>query len=232
MLMHMESSLAVATAVERTLEQFKSGGRSIRMETFGGSKTAPSILVLHGATGVEFANRFIAELAQAFAAQGFVVHLVHYFDRTGSVYADDATIKASSDQWLETVHDAVSHVRQKRPQARVGMFGFSLGGYLAAAEAVHNEAVACAVILSGGLDEASVRRVRHAPPMLILHGDADSRVPIQEARRLEVALKKAGRAPEFHVYPGEGHIMNMMQYADVVKRGAAFFLAKLTGPPP
>ena len=65
----------------RFLETFESGGKEIRIETFTDTafRDAPSIIVLHGATGVEFANRFIANLAQSFAGQGFVVHLVHYF---------------------------------------------------------------------------------------------------------------------------------------------------------
>jgi dienelactone hydrolase len=208
----------------RALERFESGGKSIRMETFVGAdaKDAPSVIVLHGSTGVEFANRFIANLAQSFAAQGFVVHLVHYFDRTGDRYADDRAIKASSSAWLETVHDAVTFVRTKRPEAAIGMFGYSLGGYLAAAETVGHSEISAAVILSGGLDEASAKTGRHAPPVLILHGSADTRVPVSESRRLEETLSRLGHRAEVHLYPGEGHIMSLPAYADVVTRGSEF----------
>ena len=216
----------------RSLERFESGGKEIRIETFTDTafRDAPSIIVLHGATGVEFANRFIANLARSFAGQGFVVHLVHYFDRTGARYADDATIKRSSGDWLQTVHDAVSFVQRKRPRAAVGLFGYSLGGYLAAAEAVASEEINAAVILAGGLDEASARAARRGPPFLILHGAADNRVPVSEARRLEATLKRMGHPPEVYIYPGEGHIMSLPTYADVVQRSVQFLRAQFGKP--
>lgn len=214
----------------RSLDHFESGGKQVRVETFAAPKhaNAPSVIVLHGATGVEFANRFIAGLAASIAEEGFVVHLVHYFDRTGARYADDATIKSSSDHWLATVHDAVTFVRGKRPAVKIGVFGYSLGGYLAAAETVGHREIAAAVILAGGLDEGSARIARHAAPVLILHGAADRRVPISEARRLEKVLRHLGNTPEFHVYPGEGHIMSLAAYADVLQRSVDFFRVHLS----
>jgi carboxymethylenebutenolidase len=222
-------SLARAADPLSPLESFESGGKKIRVETFFGpsGEAAPSIVVLHGSTGVEFANRFIAGVAQNFAARGFVVHLVHYFDRTQTRYADDATIKLSSAAWLQTVHDAVKFVRGKRPKAAIGIFGYSLGGYLAAAEMVTDDEISAAVILSGGLDEATARSARHAAPTLILHGSADARVPVSEARKLEAVLKQAKGTPEMHIYPGEGHIMGLSTYDDVVRRGGEFFRAHL-----
>lgn len=193
---------------------FLSGGKEIRVENFQpkGRKLVnlPSIVVLHGAPGVAFANEFIAGLAQQFSEQGFVVHLVHYFDRTGTRYADDATIGRSSALWLATVKDTVAWVHTQRPKSEIGIFGYSLGGYLAAAEGVSDPLVSAAVILSGGLDEGSSKGLKYAPPMLILHGGADTRVPVSEARRLERALQKAGGTPEFHLYPDEEHVMAMM----------------------
>jgi carboxymethylenebutenolidase len=216
----------------RSLDHFESGGKSIRVETFGGREShAPSVIVLHGATGVEFANRFIAVIGHNLAATGFVVHLVHYFDRTGTRYADDDTIRRASADWLNVVSDATAFVHRSRPSAGIGLFGFSLGGYLAAAESVRNPRIACCVVLSGGIDAASVRTMKHAPPTLILHGGADTRVPLREARRLEAALSEAGNSPAFHVYPGEGHIMQFATYADVLERAASWFRQHLHGTP-
>lgn len=217
----------------RALEHFQSGGKEIRVETFGDSSRSnvPSIIVLHGATGVDFANRFIAKLAEHIAAQGFVVHLVHYFDRTGTLYADDSTIKASAGDWLSTIHDAASFVRKERPDAAIGFFGYSLGGYLAAAETVQDGEVSAAVILAGGLDEESARAARHAAPVLILHGDADTRVSISESRRLKETLERLGLPATIHVYLGEGHIMSSAAYDDVIRRSVEFYRTNLRGSP-
>jgi carboxymethylenebutenolidase len=215
----------------RALETFESDGKEIRVETFTGklSGDAPSIVVLHGATGVEFANRFVARIAQRMAEQGFVAHLVHYFDRTGSTYADETTIKHASQHWLKTVHDGVAFLRRKRPEYAFGIFGYSLGGYLAAAETVVEDGIQAAVILSGGLDSASALKARRAPPVLILHGEEDSRVPLKEAERLDFVLTRLGHTPKTHFYPGEGHIMTIAAYADVIVRTIDFFRAELQG---
>lgn len=42
-------------------------------------------------------------------------------------------------------------------------------------------------------------------PLLILHGDQDPVVPVEQSQALAAAIEKAGGAVELHVYPGEGH---------------------------
>ena len=42
-------------------------------------------------------------------------------------------------------------------------------------------------------------------PVLVLHGDADTSVPIAQSEALVDALRAAGTAVERHVYAGEGH---------------------------
>jgi acetyl esterase/lipase len=44
-----------------------------------------------------------------------------------------------------------------------------------------------------------------APPFLVIHGDADTSVPLQQSRLLVDALKAAGGSAELIVKPGGGH---------------------------
>jgi acetyl esterase/lipase len=46
---------------------------------------------------------------------------------------------------------------------------------------------------------------RKQPPFLIIHGDADTRVPLKQSEFLVEALKKAGGSAELIVKPGGGH---------------------------
>ena len=48
-------------------------------------------------------------------------------------------------------------------------------------------------------------------PLLILHGEEDPQVPLQESEEFAAALKKAGKTYSFITYPGEGH--GFRQYA-------------------
>ncbi|WP_426707657.1 alpha/beta hydrolase family protein [Corynebacterium auriscanis] len=43
------------------------------------------------------------------------------------------------------------------------------------------------------------------PPVLFIHGENDTNVPIDESQQLYEALRATGRTPEFLVVPGEGH---------------------------
>ena len=42
-------------------------------------------------------------------------------------------------------------------------------------------------------------------PLLLLHGVADRRVPLDQSLRLAAALRRSGRPVELRVFPGEGH---------------------------
>ena len=42
-------------------------------------------------------------------------------------------------------------------------------------------------------------------PVLLLHGSADSAVPLAQSEALATALRAAGATVEHHVYDGEGH---------------------------
>lgn len=48
-------------------------------------------------------------------------------------------------------------------------------------------------------------------PLLLAHGSDDRRVPQLHAERLQEALRKAGRAPEWVSYPGEGHYWALLK---------------------
>ena len=62
----------------------------------------------------------------------------------------------------------------------------------------------------------------YAPPILLLHGDADEFVPITQSEKLYRKLKAAGATVDFQVYAGEGHgLKNARAAADA--RIAQFF---------
>jgi carboxymethylenebutenolidase len=208
---------------------YRSGGERIRVQTFPAEDGAgPSVLILHGASGVRMANAVVSGIMQFLAGHGFLMHLIHYFDRSGTSYADDATIHRNFHAWRETLHDGIAYLSGRYPDRKLGLVGHSLGGFLAAAEMVENPTVAATVVISGGLDLESSRNVRRTAPTLILHGSSDTRVPITEAQRLESALIAKGAPPVVHVYRGEGHTLGMSSFADGLQRSVNFLRAHLS----
>ena len=45
----------------------------------------------------------------------------------------------------------------------------------------------------------------HVPPLLLIHGDEDPQMPIDQSRELDAAYRKAGRQVEFVTMPGSVH---------------------------
>jgi dipeptidyl aminopeptidase/acylaminoacyl peptidase len=66
------------------------------------------------------------------------------------------------------------------------------------------------------------------PPMLMLHGANDVRVPITQAWGFRRALDQAGLPFEFVTYPGQGHtIHNRKHFEDLVRRTLRFLQTHL-----
>jgi acetyl esterase/lipase len=55
------------------------------------------------------------------------------------------------------------------------------------------------------------------PPFLIMHGDKDPLVPLNQSELLAVALKQAGVEVTFHIVPGAGHGFGGQQNLDLVR---------------
>ena len=95
----------------------------------------------------------------------------------------------------------------KRPDAsgRIGLLGFSLGGYVAADTAAHDDRVTAIAVLYGGMPDAMVAQVNHLPPLNELHGEADRSVPLAKGKELVSLARAVGAPAEQVIYPGREH---------------------------
>jgi carboxymethylenebutenolidase len=186
---------------------FQSGGKLIRLdahlpETLDGP--VPAVVALHGAGGnVSGMKRH----ASALAAQGFAVYVLHYFDRTGTESLDKATILRNFPLWMKALWDAIGFV-ETQPQVdreRIALLGFSLGAYLSLANSAIDARVKAVVEFFGGMPKEMHLFMRRVCPVLILHGEADPTIPVEEAYQLQKLLEKKGIPYEIKIYPGAGH---------------------------
>src|SRR5438445_2325747 len=91
----------------------------------------------------------------------------------------------------------------------VGIMGFSLGAYLSlSVGALDWDKISAIVEYYGGMPPQFDTQAASMPPTLILHGDADSLVPVAQAHSLDDMLTKANRPHEIHIYPGAQHAFN------------------------
>ncbi len=205
---------------------FNSGGEQISVEIMRPAKSrrSPGIVVLHGAGGMDHGNRYVRQLASALAANGYATLLVHYFQRTLTTCASDSAIHANFYRWVATVNDAVTFAVNHTmiDSGRIAVFGYSLGGYLAVAEAAHDERIRAVIEFAGGVDTEFAKTVKRLPPTLVIHGRDDQRVPFSRASELEALLRKVMAPFETRYYPGEGHILAPLAALDALGHSMEF----------
>jgi carboxymethylenebutenolidase len=112
------------------------------------------------------------------------------------------------------------------------LLGFSLGGYVAATAAARDARVSALAVLYGGMPDKIAAQVKHLPPMIELHGEADRNVPLARGEELVRLGKSVGAAAEIVRYKGKAHGFdfadNDPMTADAISRVAGFFRARLS----
>jgi carboxymethylenebutenolidase len=217
------------TSSKEIEDHFMSGDATIHVIRFEppGTEKRPAVIMLHGAdgwgpmTGFRFA-------ASGLNASGFTAILVRYYDRTKTDKINDKQ-RADFVKWLrgeatdekenasrhlfeesiEAVRDAVAYVR-KLPNvdaSRIGIVGFSLGGYLALAAAPKCDPPVQAVVeMFGGLPQEYCKKLGKEPPTLIVHGEEDDVVPVSEAYKAAGVILAQKQQVAIEIQKGVGHV--------------------------
>jgi acetyl esterase/lipase len=96
---------------------------------------------------------------------------------------------------------------------RVGIMGFSAGGFVTAAVALHHDASSrpdFAAPIYPGIEPGDFTVPADAPPLFLVHADDDKTVPpVDHSIRLYTAWKKANIPAELHIYSRGGHGFGM-----------------------
>jgi len=219
-------------SVQQTYKTFESGGKQIGIDCFlpeANGQKFPAIIGLHGSGG---GHAYMSEPAKMIAQHGFAVYVLHYFDRTGTSWAKDrGEILCNSPFWMKTVWDSVSFVTRESDvdPERIGFLGFSLGAYLALADAGIDSRIKAVVEFFGGLPKEIKLFIRRLCPVLILHGELDETVPVSEAYDLQKVLEKKNIPYEMKIYPEAGHGFSGEIWRDAGARSLAFLQKHLAG---
>jgi len=213
-------------------DSFLSGGKTIAVERFEPKTTGrhPAMILVHGSNGLTQYGERYRDQARRLAGEGYVTFLVHFYDRTGHKEAlEGDTIKANFLTWLATLDDAVSYAADQKnvDPKRIALLGHSLGAYLSLSLAATKSAskIAALVDYYGGLPHLMkpiAGRFARIPPILILHGERDRIVPVQEARDLADFCRTMNILYEMHLYPNQGHVFYGQDETDSMERTLRF----------
>jgi carboxymethylenebutenolidase len=204
---------SAAGAPKSSTQSFKnSAGKKVAVELFepAGKGPFPAVVLLHDAAGLKVPGPFYRLCCRTLADEGYVTLLVHYFDGTSfeEVEPKDVT-PALFRTWMDNVRGAVALARDRLnvDKTRVGLVGFSLGGYLALAVARDKAlGITCAVEFFAGLPKEMWLDFKYLPPTLIIHGDQDTVIWVREAYALRGFMEANRLVHEFKVYKGKKHM--------------------------
>jgi carboxymethylenebutenolidase len=165
--------------------------------------------MLYGRDGLKGCGRVFREGAERVAQEGYVVLLVHYFDRIGVAAVGPKDINANFRAWMDTIAATVAYAA-KLPGAdakRIGLLGFSLGACLSLALAAEDKVPLKAVVdWFGFLPDEFKECCKRLQPTLIVHGGADKTVPVGKAEELAALLKNRNVTHEVKIYPNQEHL--------------------------
>lgn len=198
------------------------------------SGSGPAVVVLQEWWGLV---PHIKDLADRFAAAGFVALAP---DLYGGKIAQEpeeagklmmALNIAETEKILSKAVDALV-ARQEVTSKSVGVVGFCMGGQLALFAATVNDKVSACADFYGIHPSVQPDFSKLNGPVLGIFAEIDNYAGAEAVAALSAELDKAGKAHEFHTYPGTHHaffndtrptVYNAEAAADAWKRVTGFF---------
>lgn len=170
----------------------------------------PAVILLYGSAGWRAGY---LEIADRLAEAGFAALVLDYYAGTGGAPVGSQEKLRKWEAWRHVVQEAGAFLQGLPSVAgdRLALVGYSRGAFLAVSVAASMPAVRAVVDFyggGGGGTRSIEQEVKGLPPLLILHGEDDSVVPVRFAQELRSAVDAAGGTVEMHLFPGEGHAFN------------------------
>jgi len=202
---------------------FDSHGKPIRAIHYrpAGAGRAAAIVMMHG-SGARIANRGPwHELAMRFADDGYQVLTPLFTD----AHPDDGIRPPRMMQaWRDVGTDAIDwFIERGVDRRRTGVFGYSLGSYVAVDGALGNSRAAAAIGLAGGTDVYVPRVPRRRAPVLIIRAENDTHVLPRNTTAWVSFLRDHGINVEVEVLRDSDHIFTPPKWREIFDLSAAFF---------
>lgn len=226
---------ALSVNVRRADTRYRVGTRQVRLEVFRPDIEGPrpAVLLLHGASGMGDGT-FYRGAAELFASQGYVVYLPHYLGERNRNRRGGRALIAEFEQQHDTVRAALDQMTRDRAidPRRLGVFGFSLGGFQAMGLTSRDTRVGAVVNMGGGVPGNVVPHTARMAPTLIVHGAQDRTVPVARAHQTRDLLRRLSVPHELALFRDQGHFFRGTASRESIVRSVTFFDRHLRAPEP
>ena len=123
---------------------------------------------------------------------------------------------------MQAVDGIVKERVKARPESKVSLFGISLGASVALALGTQAAQVTSVVEWSGSLPDYYFEHLRRFPPLLILHGDKDTNVPVMNAQQLLTLCQRLAAKCESRIFTDQQHVFDSSTQAEAERLTEAF----------
>lgn len=195
----------------------------VHLQTPSGSPPWKTVMLLHGARGPG-AGTMLNPVADALVARGFAAATVSYFDALPDDIANKGAVRLfpTRTRHLNEIVDGLL----ERPEVmgpKIGVYGYSLGGFHALELAATNDNVAAVAALAAGLPRnVPAREVSDAAPALFLHGTEDRVVAPSRTKDAAAVWRRHGRMARVVWLDGERHAPGAEARSRVARDTAGF----------
>ena len=192
---------------------YESSGTTVHAIQFEPSGPARAgVVILHGAGGLQREFVGLSALAGRLAAAGYAGLVPNYFEAG----ADDGVRRPQRmERWRRAASDAVEVLRSRR--LRVGLWGVSLGGYVAVDTALGQGCEAeSAVGVVTGTDVYPPRSPRHRRPVLLVYGQRDDHVRPSSTLAWADQLREAQVPTTVRRISEAGHVFDQKQWTEMM----------------
>lgn len=199
------------------IQLLKGTSNPVNMEVFAPSTgvvvRGASIVVAYGTDGLSSESKpLIEDFCRSLAMAGYTATLPRFLEITRTIPGVNTVSAALTATnlalWTKALAEAVNSCRTNQGNDRIGLIGFSLGGYMSARTALTTP-VKCLIDFFGPMtrfgmmafptgEEFNATKAKQLPPTQIHHGKNDIIVLPAESANLHSWLKAGAIPSELH----------------------------------
>lgn len=194
-----------------------------------GPLNGAAIIMLPGARGLRSTLPVYDPRALQLASRGYTVVMPQYYDATGGNVGRSGR---NMDRWRDVAHDAAMKVGQIPgiDPDRIGVWGFSLGGWLAAEAAMAHDSLRSAVAVAAGTDVSPPKYGRGSAPLLMINSRGDPVVSYGSSLQFARDLRGRGAEVETRVLDSREHLFEQPLQCQTFAWTREFFDRTLLAP--